>query len=321
MSCNKPKFAPWPDECIYLFYNDYCNEDRCIHHKYDLKSLVNDLKPLVSILMPYHNSDKTFAKAIKSVIRQTYLLWELIIVDDGSDKVQHKKIQSILHAEVPIEVGNQVKVIHQKHLGQAVARNTAFKNSTGDWIAYLDSDDEWLPNHLTSCLLNLIDNRAELLYADFFYKYYKAHEHAFRITPYVYDEKVINNAAGLLESTNFIAINSVMHSRKAFVLGGGFEPGVVCGEDGVLWRRMVQAGITIMHSGEPTSCYCKYNVPGVKMHQSSILKMPSDIEGKHLIGKGTNGQELDNQEEYNKRFQELKKYYIPGKLNYGSIDE
>lgn len=320
MSCNKPKFAAWPNDCPYVEYNEKCSKKDCMHHKYDLHSLIDDLQPFVSIIMPYHNASlRVFDRAVRTIVAQEYSNWELIIVNDGSESYHEKSIQTILNKVIPKDKTLSVKVIKQEHYGQAVARNNAFKSSIGDYIAYLDSDDEWIGNHLTDCLMALLNNEAEFVYADFNYKYFTKSFEVHHIVNFKYGEETIGRELDLLEATNFVAINTVMHTRRAFILGGGFEPGVVCGEDGLLWRRMLQAGVKVTHSASVTSYYCRYDHP--EMHQSKILKMPSAIEGKHLIGKGSNGQELDNQEEYNKRFEELKRYYKSKEIMYRNLNE
>lgn len=98
---------------------------------------------LVSIIMPAYNSEEFIEDSIESVIKQTYLNWELIIVDDCStDKTQEiiekwtKRNEKILY----------FKLI--KNSGAAVARNTAIEKATGQYLAFLDSDDLWEPTKL-----------------------------------------------------------------------------------------------------------------------------------------------------------------------------
>ena len=95
---------------------------------------------LVSIMMPAYNAEKHIAEAIESVLAQTYLHWELLVVDDGSTD------KTAVIAEKYTD--SRIKYIHKENGGEASARNVALDISQGAFIAYLDSDDVWLPHHL-----------------------------------------------------------------------------------------------------------------------------------------------------------------------------
>jgi glycosyltransferase involved in cell wall biosynthesis len=95
--------------------------------------------PLVSINMPAYNRADTILRAIRSIQAQTFTDWELIIVDDGSTDNTVELIEGC---------DPRLKLIRQENQGMAGARNTALRASTGAYIAFLDSDDEWLPHHL-----------------------------------------------------------------------------------------------------------------------------------------------------------------------------
>ena len=306
MSCGKPPYAPRPDECIYDPVEPQCQHKDCQFFRYELWDLINAEKPLVSIIMPYYNSSKTIRKAVKSIIDQTYPNWELIIVNDGGDDAPeevYKKLESMDKAVVYRK---------QKNHGQAHARNKAYTLSSGQFIAYLDPDDEWKENHLEKCLCKILEGY-HIVYGNFDYKRFNDDDSSWLVDPHDYREleDVIGFEKQHLEIGNFIAINTVMHDRRLFVIGGGFEEGVVCGEDGVLWRRMSELGAKFGFVEESTAFYCRYDkAPKTypRYHQSKVLKMPDKEKGVHLVGKGTNGQELDNQENYMKRVERLKPY-------------
>jgi glycosyltransferase involved in cell wall biosynthesis len=95
--------------------------------------------PLVSIIMPTYNRADTIKRAIDSVKAQTFEDWELIIVDDGSTDNT---------ATLVPPMDSRIVFISQENQGIAGARNTALQASQGELIAFLDSDDEWLPHHL-----------------------------------------------------------------------------------------------------------------------------------------------------------------------------
>jgi len=99
--------------------------------------------PLVSIVMPTFNRADTIRRAIASIQAQSVRDWELIVVDDGSIDDTAALIAGM---------DPRLKIIRQENRGSAVARNTGLRQSTGKYIAFLDSDDEWLPHHLELCL-------------------------------------------------------------------------------------------------------------------------------------------------------------------------
>jgi glycosyltransferase involved in cell wall biosynthesis len=94
---------------------------------------------MISVIIPAFNSEKTIARAIQSVLEQTYKDFEIIVVDDGS-------IDSTRN--VVAEYSEKVRYIYQNNAGPAAARNTALKAAKGRWIAFLDSDDQWLAGKL-----------------------------------------------------------------------------------------------------------------------------------------------------------------------------
>jgi glycosyltransferase involved in cell wall biosynthesis len=97
--------------------------------------------PLISIVLPLYNGAHLIQKTIEHVLKQTYRHWELIVVDDGS---------SDGGAELIATHYPQVVLIKQANAGVAAARNKGVKAAKGDLLAFLDQDDEWLPNKLAA---------------------------------------------------------------------------------------------------------------------------------------------------------------------------
>ena len=93
----------------------------------------------VSAVIPAYNAGKYVGRAIESVLAQTRKADEIIVVDDGSTDDT---------AEVVERFGDAVRFIRQENAGASFARNTGIEAATSDWIAFLDADDEWLPNKL-----------------------------------------------------------------------------------------------------------------------------------------------------------------------------
>ena len=100
------------------------------------------MNDLVSIIMPSFNTGKYIAASIMSVINQTYTNWELVIVDDCSTDDTDEIVKPFLSDQ-------RIKYIsNDKNSGAAVSRNRALKEARGRWIAFLDSDDLWMPDKL-----------------------------------------------------------------------------------------------------------------------------------------------------------------------------
>lgn len=100
------------------------------------------MNELVSIIMPSYNTAKFISETIDSVSAQTYPNWELIIVDDCSTDDTDAVVR-------PYLVNDRIRYIkNEKNSGAAVSRNRALREAKGKWVAFLDSDDLWLPEKL-----------------------------------------------------------------------------------------------------------------------------------------------------------------------------
>src|ERR1039457_1881796 len=102
--------------------------------------------PFVSIVIPTYNRARQVQAALKSVLAQTYPEFEAIVVDDGSTDGTDETIKQI----VRLRGGNggQVRYFFQSNQGQSAARNKGIGEARGEWVAFLDSDDVWLPEKL-----------------------------------------------------------------------------------------------------------------------------------------------------------------------------
>ena len=115
-----------------------------------------NIMPLVSVIMPTFNRKKTILRAINSVLNQTYTNYEIIIIDDGSNDGTVEVINALKNDKIRLYV--------QSHnQGANVARNIGIKNAKGEYIAFLDSDDEWFENKLEKQIKYLIDDKSLLV--------------------------------------------------------------------------------------------------------------------------------------------------------------
>jgi glycosyltransferase involved in cell wall biosynthesis len=100
----------------------------------------------VSVVIPTFNRAGQVLAALKSVLAQTYRNFEVIVVDDGSTD----ETESALHDFIGAQNGggNQVRYLYQTNQGQSAARNRGAREARGEWVAFVDSDDVWLPEKL-----------------------------------------------------------------------------------------------------------------------------------------------------------------------------
>src|SRR5690349_17735421 len=95
--------------------------------------------PTYSVIIPAFNAAATVGRAIDSAVSQTLPPVEVIVVDDGSRDDTFSAASKF---------GGNVKVIRQTNAGPGAARNRAVSESTGEWLAFLDADDSWLPHKM-----------------------------------------------------------------------------------------------------------------------------------------------------------------------------
>lgn len=112
------------------------------------------IKDLVSIITPTYNCEKFISYTIESVIAQTYSNWEILIVDDYSSDNTAEIVEKYT------KVDSRIKYIKlEENSGAAVARNKAIDSATGEYIAFLDSDDVWMPTKLEKQISFMKENR------------------------------------------------------------------------------------------------------------------------------------------------------------------
>lgn len=116
---------------------------------------------LVSIIMPSYNTAKYIAETVQSVLAQTYQNWELIIVDDCSTDDTDEVIKPFLS-------DSRIRYLkNEKNSGAAVSRNRALREAKGKWIAFLDSDDLWMPEKLEKQIAFMKENGYHFSYTDY----------------------------------------------------------------------------------------------------------------------------------------------------------
>jgi glycosyltransferase involved in cell wall biosynthesis len=120
------------------------------------------LVPLVSVMMPAYNCERFIGDAIESLRAQTYQEWELIVVNDGSTDGTAQVARAFRDP--------RITVIDQRNAGESSARNTALTHMWGEFVAFLDADDLYLPRHIEAAAAVLrAEGQIDATYSDGFY--------------------------------------------------------------------------------------------------------------------------------------------------------
>ncbi|MBF0104196.1 MAG: glycosyltransferase [Deltaproteobacteria bacterium] len=193
---------------------------------------------MISIIIPTYNSEKSIHDCLKSVLDQTFADWEIIVVDDGS----HDLTRSIIESFGKKNGLNNRLVTHyfKKNRGASAARNKGIRLATGDYIAFLDSDDVWYPKKLETVMAILSgDNTVDLV----------CHNENMVVNRKIIKElyysrtlKDINSSPPqkifrTLIGKNFLSPSAVT-IKKTCLVEHPFDEGLMVAEDYDLWLRL-----------------------------------------------------------------------------------
>lgn len=150
----------------YLLKMDKVTEEEYIEQQSIAKKILNGddgierIHGLVSIIMPSYNTAPYIKETVQSVLNQTYENWELIIVDDCSTDNTEEVLSKIYDERIRF-------IKNEKNSGAAVSRNKALREARGQWIAYLDSDDLWMPEKLENQIYFMEKNGYSFSYTNY----------------------------------------------------------------------------------------------------------------------------------------------------------
>jgi glycosyltransferase involved in cell wall biosynthesis len=168
--------------------------------------------PKVSIIIPTYNRADLLPRAVQSVINQTYKDWELLIVDDGSADNTKEVVEKFAKKDP------RIKYFYEENKGQGAARNLGIKNAQGEYIAFLDSDDEWLSEKLEKQINFLESHRKyEFCYTADKLKYADGREEIKRYS------NNIDLSSAKLAGIGISVPSSHIYRKKVFDLVGLFD--------------------------------------------------------------------------------------------------
>lgn len=199
---------------------------------------------LVSVITPCYNSARYISQTIESVLSQTYQNWEMIIVDGCSSD------NTVQIVEEYIAIDDRIRLIKlETNSGVAVDRNRAIEEAKGWYIAFLDSDDIWLPQKLEKQIRFMIENSQALCYSS----YYLIDEHG--LVNGVFMTKEFATYEGLLKTSHIGALTAVYDACK---IGKRYMQNVGH-EDYALWLNILKDVGTAKGILEPLAKYRRHN--------------------------------------------------------------
>ncbi|MGC0250381.1 glycosyltransferase family 2 protein [Pseudactinotalea sp. Z1748] len=205
--------------------------------------------PLVSVIMPVHNSSTTLGASVRSVLAQTHTDWELLITDDGSTDDSWEQVQAFADDDERVRPERM-----PTSGGAARARNAAIRRARGNYVAFLDSDDLWLEVKLERQVAFAATAATPLTFTS----YYKVGgDWSGEAADFVPNDRVVwapaqvDYRAMLLQDR--IGALTAMYARD--VLGTRLMPDLRKRQDYALWLDIMRGGVIAKSVREPLAIY------------------------------------------------------------------
>lgn len=206
----------------------------------------------ISVVIPAYNCGAYLCRAVDSVLRQTYSPHEIIVVDDGSTDDTVAAAQSY---------GERIRLIVQENAGASVARNRGVEAAGGEWIAFLDGDDEWLENRLELTVRVLVENPDLVWATGNYYECLCEKQRRAAATPEAelrdmlggrnyFHDFFVAAARGVWGHTDTMVIK-----KSALMEAGLFRPGQLKANDIDMWLRIAYRHPKTGFVVEPTAVY------------------------------------------------------------------
>lgn len=119
--------------------------------------LYKNFQPVVSIVLPTFNRENYLKRSIDSVLNQTYKLWELLVIDDGSNDNTFEIVKNYSQELV------NIRYLFHSNRGLPISLNTGIQASNGKYVTFLGSDDKYLPEHLELRVNYMIENKVDFI--------------------------------------------------------------------------------------------------------------------------------------------------------------
>ena len=202
----------------------------------------------ISAIIPLYNKERTVGAALESILGQRVRPFETVVVDDGSTDGGAAVVEA-LAAQHP-EAG--IRLVRQPNAGVSAARNRAIAGARGEYVALLDADDLWTPDHIAGAV-RMIEKYPDCVIWSSSFRIDDGHRLSDGDTPD--SEGVVDFFAESLEHYAVIPSAAVLR-RRTVLECGGFPEGMRMGEDQYLWVKMARCG-AVCCSPARTAVYSK----------------------------------------------------------------
>lgn len=192
----------------------------------------NQGAPRVSVIIPVYNAARTLEQALESVLAQSFHDFEIVAVDDGSRDASVAVLK---------RYGDRVKVLEQKNRGPSAARNLALRNSTGEYLGFLDADDWWKPDFLAR-MVSALDSAPHCVLAYCDLELVDSLGRTLETPLAAMPSARAPTVADMLDTLWPIMPSAVLARRDAVVEAGGWPEELYAFEDVYLWLRMRELG-------------------------------------------------------------------------------
>ncbi len=201
--------------------------------------------PAVSVVIPLYNKSSTVMDAVASAVAQDLGDVEVIVIDDGSIDDGGERIRGLRHP--------RVSFLHQENAGVSAARNRGVLAANAPWVAFLDADDVWEPQHLSALLQTAISHPVAAVFANT--KVAGLTSTKPLLKPGIRAQQLTDYFAFALAHGGYPNMTSAtMVRRDAAIAAGLFTVGVAMGEDVDLWCRLALSG-SFAYAGGLTVTY------------------------------------------------------------------
>lgn len=239
---------------------------------------------MISIVIPLYNKALYIKETIYNILNQTYQDFELIVVNDGSNDNGPKLVQSF--------TDKRIKLINKPNGGVSSARNIGIQHAKYEYIAFLDADDEWLPNHLEEIHKLILDfgNRADVFVTNFARKYPSGKIVPNRL-PHELNEGIVKNYFKEVIKKAVINASCVCVSKVALHTVKGFDERISRGEDIDVWIKLARE-YNIVYSPIVTANYLqdainnsrkRFDITKSVVYYLDLNDLNNSIEKRFLI--------------------------------------
>lgn len=228
--------------------------------------------PFFSVIIPTYNRSKILIRSVKSVLRQSYKNFEIVIVNDGS----LEPYTEVLDVIQKCSSSNTVKFVNNRtNMGAAFSRNKGVNNSTGEYIAFLDDDDEYRENFLSQCynIINRTNPKPFYMWSSVKYYDYGAASNIVKKTGRIFSNSYSNTEYFLADLCSIGIGHGFVISKKCFNMIDGFDENLVTVEDTELFLRLIERKFKGAVNEEI----------GVNIHRHNSSKLTSTINNNKRI--------------------------------------